>query len=46
MERKPYLREVPGKAGSIDDPEQYPFSIPPIRELGILQFHTGVTFLI
>ncbi|WP_317933540.1 AAA family ATPase [Halioxenophilus sp. WMMB6] len=43
---RPYLREIQLKRELIDDFDQYPFSIPAIRELGQLQFHPDVTFFV
>lgn len=36
MEALPYLREIVLKRDQIDDFNQYPFSIPPVRELDSL----------
>jgi predicted ATPase len=43
---KPYLREVSLRSGDVPGLQEYPFSIPSIRDLGILKFHPDVTFLV
>jgi predicted ATPase len=43
---KPYLRSVTlAPDGRIDD-QDYPFSIPAVRELGVLEPHPDVTFFV
>jgi predicted ATPase len=46
MEAKPYLRSVSLKRDAISAFEEYPFSIPAVRELDTLEFHPDVTFLV
>lgn len=46
MEPKPYLREVSLKREAVPDFAQYPFNIPAVRELDVLEFHPDVTFLV
>jgi predicted ATPase len=43
---KPYLRSVALDAAVEVDPERYPFSIPAVRELGVLEPHPDVTFFV
>lgn len=43
---KPYLREISLKREKIANPEEYPFSIPAVRHLDVLQFDPDVTFLV
>ncbi|MCH9698700.1 MAG: AAA family ATPase [Gammaproteobacteria bacterium] len=46
MDDKPYLQSVELKRDEIDNFEEYPFSIPVIRELDYLNFHPDVTFFV
>lgn len=46
MEARPYLREISFKRDGVDNFDQYPFSIPAIKELHTLGFHPDVTFLV
>ncbi len=46
MEAKPYLRSIKLKRESIENFDEYPYSIPVVRELGILDFHPDVTFFV
>jgi predicted ATPase len=46
MEAKPYLQRIELKRDAIADFDDYPFSIPAIRELDCLEFHPDVTFLV
>jgi predicted ATPase len=43
---KPYLRSVSLDPAVEPDPERYPFSIPAVRELGVLEPHPDVTFFV
>jgi predicted ATPase len=43
---KPYLRSVTIDPAAEVDPERYPFSIPAVRELGVLEPHPDVTFFV
>jgi predicted ATPase len=43
---KPYLRSVAIDPAAELDPETYPFSIPAVRELGVLEPHPDVTFFV
>lgn len=43
---RPYLRKVSLKRDEIASYEAYPFSIPAIRELYGLEFHSDVTFIV
>jgi len=43
---KPYLRSVTIDPAIEIDPERYPFSIPAVRELGVLEPHPDVTFFV
>jgi predicted ATPase len=43
---KPYLRSVALDPAAEIDPETYPFSIPAVRELGVLEPHPDVTFFV
>lgn len=46
MEAKPYLRAVSLKRELIGRFDEYPFSIPAVRELDVLDFHPDVTFFV
>jgi predicted ATPase len=46
MEAKPYLREIRLGRDDIPSFEVYPFNIPCIRGLSVLEFHPDVTFLV
>jgi predicted ATPase len=46
MEPKPYLREIELKRDDIPSFEEYPFSLPVVRELDVLGFHPDVTFFV
>ena len=46
MRPKPYLREISLKRDKIGDASTYPFTIPAIRHLEVLQFDPDVTFLV
>jgi predicted ATPase len=43
---KPYLRSVTIDPAAAVDPDSYPFSIPAVRELGVLEPHPDVTFFV
>ena len=43
---RPYIREVSLKRDEISNYERYPFSVPAVRELYGLEFHTDVTFIV
>ena len=43
---KPYLRSITLAPGSRIDEQVYPFSIPAVRELGVLEPHPDVTFFV
>lgn len=46
MEAKPYLREISLKRERLEALDRYPFSIPAVRELDVLEFHPDVTFFV
>jgi len=46
MDAKPYLRQIALRPERVEHPERYPFSIPAIRDMGMVTFHVDVTFLI
>lgn len=46
MEARPYLREISLKRERIERYDEYPFSIPAVRELDALEFHPDVTFFV
>ena len=46
MEAKPYLRNIELKRDSIGNFDEYPYSVPVVRELDILDFHPDVTFFV
>ena len=46
MEAKPYLQSIELKRDSIDDFDEYPYSVPAVRELDYLEFHPDVTFFV
>lgn len=46
FEDRPYLRDIQLKRDDIEDFEEYPFSIPAIKELDHLAFHPDVTFFV
>jgi predicted ATPase len=46
VQPKPYLREISLKHDKIADATKYPFTIPAIRHLDLLQFEPDVTFLV
>ncbi|CAH0219184.1 Vitamin B12 import ATP-binding protein BtuD [Massilia sp. Bi118] len=43
---KPYLRSVAIAPGAEPDLDEYPFTIPAVRELGLLEPHPDVTFFV
>ena len=43
---KPYLRSVRIDSQAGIDPDSYPFTIPAVRELGVLEPHPDVTFFV
>ncbi|PIF32279.1 putative ATPase [Flavobacterium sp. 9] len=43
---KPYLKEISIKKELISNYEQYPFTIPSIKELDKMEFHSDVTFIV
>jgi predicted ATPase len=43
---KPYVRSVSLDPAAAFDPDDYPFSIPAVRELGVLEPHPDVTFFV
>jgi len=43
---KPYLRSVQVDPQADIDLERYPFTIPAVRELGVLEPHPDVTFFV
>ena len=45
MEARPYLREISLRDGA-EREQEYPFSIPAIREMGTITFHSDVTFFV
>lgn len=46
MEAKPYLRSISLKRDIISSFNDYPFSIPVVKELDTIEFHPDVTFLV
>jgi predicted ATPase len=46
LSAKPYLREVSIDPRAEVDLDAYPFTIPAVRELGVIQPHPDVTFLV
>ncbi len=46
FEDRPYLREIQLKRDDINSFEDYPFSIPAVKELDYLEFHPDVTFFV
>lgn len=46
LNEKPYLRQIDLKREVIDSFDEYPFSIPSIKELDSLEFHEDVTFFV
>ena len=45
MDRKPYLKRIELDRDSIENFDEFPFSIPIVQELEYLDFHPDVTFL-
>lgn len=46
LEAKPYLREILVDPDARFDQDEYPFSIPAVREMGTMEFHADVTFFV
>ena len=46
MQAKPYLREISISADAEFDEEEYPFSIPAVRQMGTIVPHPDVTFFV
>ena len=46
MEAKPYLKEVALKRDDVESFDEYPFSIPAVKDLDTLEFHPDVTFIV
>jgi predicted ATPase len=46
LSAKPYLREVSIDPKAEVDHDAYPFTIPAVRELGVVRFHPNVTFFV
>lgn len=46
MSKEPFLREVSLKGERPPGQDGYPFDIPAVRHLGVLQFHPDVTFFV
>jgi predicted ATPase len=46
LQAKPYLREVSLKPSQAMDVSQYPFCIPAVRHLDVLEMHPDVTFFV
>jgi predicted ATPase len=46
LSAKPYLREIAIDPRAGVDRNDYPFTIPAVRELGVMQFHPDVTFFV
>jgi predicted ATPase len=44
MEVKPFLREISRKRNEVPSFDEYPFNIPAIRQLSVLELHPYVTF--
>ena len=46
LNAKPYLQEVQIRPEDDIDFERFPFSVPAIREMGVVEFHPDVTFFV
>lgn len=46
LSARPYVREVSLQPGAGGDFDEYPFNIPAIKHLGVLEFHPDVTFFV
>lgn len=46
LEERPYLREIQLKRDDIESFDEYPFNIPAVKELDVLEFHPDVTFFV
>ncbi|PSV32121.1 AAA family ATPase [Photobacterium sp. GB-72] len=46
FEEKPYLREIALKREKIDNYDQFPFCIPALKALDVIEFHPDVTFFV
>jgi predicted ATPase len=46
MRPKPFLREISINQSEIEDRSIYPFQIPAIKNLEVLEFHEDITFLV
>lgn len=46
LEEKPYLREIQFKRDEVEDHSIYPFSIPAVKKLDLMEFHPDVTFFV
>jgi predicted ATPase len=46
LSAKPYLRSVTVDPRAAIDPDSYPFTIPAVREMGLLEPHPDVTFFV
>jgi predicted ATPase len=46
LSAKPYLREICIDPKAVIDYQSYPFTIPAVRDLGVMQFHPDVTFFV
>lgn len=46
MEAKPYLKKIAIDWGSVENTNQYPFSIPSIASIDEIHFHPNVTFIV
>ncbi|WP_271270781.1 AAA family ATPase [Aliamphritea hakodatensis] len=46
FEDRPYLKEVQLKRDDVGDFDVYPFCIPAVKELDVLEFHPDVTFFV
>ena len=44
--KKPYLRRIALERETMTDIRDYPFAIPAVRALDVLEFHADVTFLV
>lgn len=46
MKPKPYLKSITLKRDKVPDFDQYPFNVPAVNSLDVLEFHPDVTFLV
>lgn len=46
LSAKPYLQRISMRGDAVIDFDSYPYHIPAVRELGVLEFHADVTFFV